>query len=127
RVETVMVTDAANGTTLAQSDVTDFGGGKYVVFDVSGAVTFTITNDPGSYNAVASGIFFDPGPAAAGPASSTPGQATLVTTDTTTQGSWNGTYGSDGFNVIGGDTSLPSYAAYSVTGDQYFWQLYDWQ
>src|SRR5262249_12010632 len=37
--------------------------------------------------------------------------ATFVKTDTTTQGSWNGVYGSDGYNVSqDGNTKIPSYA-----------------
>jgi fibronectin type 3 domain-containing protein len=126
RSETVTVTDAASGTTLATTDVTSFLGGKYAVFDISGAVTVTISNDPGSPNAVASAIFFDAGPSTAGPVSTTPGTASLLKTDTATQGNWNGAYGTDGFNVIGGDTSVPSYATYTVSGGQY-WQFYDWQ
>ncbi len=35
---------------------------------------------------------------------------TFLGTDTVTQGSWTGFYGSDGYQVIGGTTSLPSYA-----------------
>ena len=36
--------------------------------------------------------------------------ATLVGRDTTTQGNWIGTYGSQGYNIIGNTTSYPGYA-----------------
>jgi subtilisin family serine protease len=38
------------------------------------------------------------------------GAATFVKTDSTTQGTWKGVYGVDGFNVIGDTSSIPSYA-----------------
>jgi hypothetical protein len=47
--------------------------------------------------------------------------ATFVHSDATTQGSWTGTYGADGYSIIGGTTALPSYATLSVSGQQ-FWQ-----
>jgi len=43
-------------------------------------------------------------------AASTPTTATFVRTDTTTQGTWKGVYGADGYNVIGDTMSYPSYA-----------------
>jgi len=43
-------------------------------------------------------------------AASTPNTATFVRTDTTTQGTWKGVYGADGYNVIGDTTSYPIYA-----------------
>jgi hypothetical protein len=42
--------------------------------------------------------------------------ATLTGTDTTTEGSWQGTYGGDGYNVIGDQSSYPSYAQVGVSG-----------
>ena len=47
----------------------------------------------------------------------------LVKTDTTTAGTWTGKYGADGYSVVGGNTSLPSYATVSVAGDQF----YEWE
>ncbi len=41
-------------------------------------------------------------------------------TDTVTQGSWKGTYGSDGYNVAGDSSSYPSYATVSFTGSSSF-------
>ncbi len=36
--------------------------------------------------------------------------------DTSTQGAWQGTYGADGYDILGGSESLPSYASLSTTG-----------
>ncbi len=42
--------------------------------------------------------------------------ASLVKTDTTTQGNWIGAYGSQGYNLIGNATSYPSYAQVTSSG-----------
>src|SRR5215469_18033207 len=50
-------------------------------------------------------------------------QAQFVQLDTTTEGNWKGSYGADGFNVIG-DTasSYPSYATVTPSGQStYTW------
>jgi uncharacterized delta-60 repeat protein len=128
RAETVTVSDPTTGAVLATNDVTKFSGGEYLVYNISGSVTVNVSNDAGSLNAVVSGVFFDPGPGTVGPVSTAPGQATLLSTDTTTQGNWSGVYGADGYNVIGGDTSVPSYATFALSGGQFYdWQFYDWQ
>jgi hypothetical protein len=46
--------------------------------------------------------------------------ATFVKTDTTTQGSWKGVYGSDGYSVIGDVTRYPGYATVGVSGNSYW-------
>jgi subtilisin family serine protease/NADPH-dependent ferric siderophore reductase len=45
----------------------------------------------------------------------------FVTDDATTQGSWIGAYGADGWSIVGDTTSLPAYAALSSTGSSYTW------
>ena len=40
-----------------------------------------------------------------------------VQADSTTQGSWKGVYGSDGYNIINDTQSLPAYAAVTATGN----------
>src|SRR5262249_20607449 len=42
--------------------------------------------------------------------------ASFVKNDTATQGSWDGIYGADGYNIIGDTSSYPSYAQVSVSG-----------
>ena len=54
--------------------------------------------------------------------SGTPPSATLVNRDTTTQGNWIGTYGSQGYNIIGNATSYPAYATVTPAGQStYTW------
>jgi PKD repeat protein len=51
------------------------------------------------------------------------GTATFVTEDTTHQGNWQGVYGSQGDNVIGGPASYPSYAQVTPGGKtDYVWR-----
>ncbi len=55
-------------------------------------------------------------------AASSPGAAAFVKTDTATQGTWKGVYGSDGYNVIGDLTSNPSYVTPIPSGQSsYTW------
>jgi hypothetical protein len=42
--------------------------------------------------------------------------ATFIKRDTTTEGNWIGTYGSQGYNIIGSSVSYPSYATVTVAG-----------
>ena len=42
--------------------------------------------------------------------------ASFVKQDDTTQGNWIGTYGSQGYEVVGGSTSLPGYAGVGIAG-----------
>ena len=70
-------------------------------------ITFTCQ---AGINAVVSGIFFDP------PTTAT-ATASLVKTDTTTEGTWIGSYGTQGYDLINSSSSLPSYATVTPTGD----------
>jgi ELWxxDGT repeat protein len=48
--------------------------------------------------------------------------ATLLNQDTKTQGTWIGTYGAQGYDVIDGSSSLPSYATVTPSGQSnYVW------
>jgi hypothetical protein len=79
-------------------------------------VQITISNVSGN-NCVASGVFFGAAPVATPPAT-----ASFVQSDTTTQGTWTGVYGSEGYDIFNGNVSLPSYAQVSVAGQQnYVW------
>src|SRR5262249_46398716 len=50
------------------------------------------------------------------------GSATFAGTDTTTQGTWQGVYGSSGYEVIGTGANYPSYAIVAPSGQQnYTW------
>lgn len=101
-----------NGQVLDARNVTGFGGGLYLVWNLSGRVAVRITNSNPSSNAVASAVLFGSG------ASANSSSVAFVKTDTTTQGAWRGVYGADGFNVIGGDTKYPSYVTVTPSGHQ---------
>lgn len=113
RAETVQVSDAATGALLDSRTVSNFQGGQYLVYDLTGHVKITFINN-GPANAVLSGIFVDPKPAA--PTST----ASYVATDSTTEGHWTSTYGSQGYDVFGGGQSLPSYASIAVNNAQFY-------
>ena len=60
--------------------------------------------------------------ASATPAAPTGATAIFVRTDTTTQGSWKGVYGTQGYNVIADSVSYPTYATVSTSGtSSYTW------
>ena len=103
--EQIQITNAATGMVLDTETLSDFSGGDYLDWRISGDILITITLLTGP-NAVLSGLFLD----------SPPVTATLVKQDTSTQGNWIGTYGSQGNNVIGMPASYPSYATVSVSG-----------
>jgi hypothetical protein len=184
-----------DGVVSSSITVTDFHNGKYLVWEVSGAVTFRMSRISG-LNAVLSGLFFDPAAGAqplvqapqispaggtfSGPVDlsmmsettgaqiyytldgSTPGTNSTVYTgpfalsssatvsarafkdgmtpssvasanfiinsgggagtasfigfDNSTQGTWRGTYGSEGYVIAEDGTSLPEYASITPSG-----------
>ncbi|HYE31449.1 MAG TPA: glycoside hydrolase family 9 protein [Methylomirabilota bacterium] len=61
RIQTVEAVDAASGAVLATQTVSNFENGKYLVWDVSGNVTFRFTKVSGP-NALLMGWFFDAAP-----------------------------------------------------------------
>src|SRR5262249_46550464 len=106
RQERVQLKNSA-GTVLDTETLTAFSGGVYLVWSISGHMTIQVTQLAGP-NAVVNGLFFDP-PAAT---------ATLIRRDTTTQGTWIGTYGTDGYDVAKSGSSYPSYATVNWNGTQ---------
>ncbi len=111
RTERIDILDA-NNNVLDTRSVSNFVGGEYLVWNLSGHVTVRVTNT--NSNAVVSGLFFGVGGATA--------TASFVKTDTTTTGSWKGAYGSDGYNVIGDSVSTPSYVSVTPSGNStYVW------
>lgn len=56
RLQTVQVTNAATGAVLDSRSVSNFSGGQWLVWNITGNVKITVTN-AGGLNAVASGIF----------------------------------------------------------------------
>ena len=116
RSEQFTVSDASTGTVLDTRTISNFSGGEYLTWNVSGNVQIKVTNLSGP-NAVISGIFIGGDPPKA-----TSSTATFVKYDTTTEGNWIGTYGSAGYNVIGDTPSYPSYATVTASGQSpYTW------
>ena len=116
RSEQVQISNATTGAVLDTETVSSFSSGVYLEWAVSGNVLITITKLAGP-NAVLSGLFFDP----ASTVIDTP-SAAFVKQDSTTQGNWIGTYGTQGYDVIGNAVSLPSYATVTPSGaSSYTW------
>jgi hypothetical protein len=111
RAEQVQLTNATTGAVLDTETVSSFAQGVYLDWNISGNVLITITRLAGP-NAVLSGLFLSP------PSAS----ASLVGTDTTTQGNWIGTYGKSGYDLFDVGSSLPSYASVVDQGGA----LYAW-
>ena len=110
RVEQVQVSDATTGAVLDTQSVSSFHSGVYLDYAVSGHVSITFTHQAGA-NAVLSGLFLDPTSSR-----SLSNRATFPKQDTSTQGNWTGTYGTQGYDVLGGAASLPAYASVTPTG-----------
>ena len=111
RAEMIQVIDDATGTVLDTQTLAGFHEGVYLARNIQGNVTFKVTNT-GPSNAVLSGLFFGGAPLVAG-------QATFVTQDTATQGTWKGVYGADGFNISqdrsAENPSFPGYATVNLS------------
>jgi hypothetical protein len=108
RNERIEVVDATTNLVLDSRTISAFNAGQYLVWNVHGHVTFRITCLGGA-NAVVSGIFFGGPPVTA---------ASFVKLDATTQGSWKGIYGVDGYVIPNDGTSVPGYAQV-VTASQF--------
>jgi hypothetical protein len=111
RNERIDVEDAVTGSVLDTRTISSFDNGEYLSWILKGHVQLVFTDLSGGHNAVVSGLFFD-----------TVSSATFLSSDTTTQGSWKGVYGSQGYNIIRNATSYPSYATVSASGKlDYTW------
>jgi len=125
RSETIQVVDTATNTVLDTRSVSNFTNGLYLVWNLSGHVTINVTPTGGT-NAVVSGVFFGAAPngSSAGGGGSSAGtgsnvgtgdnsgtSASFVISDTVTQGSWQGKYGADGYDLAGSTTQSMSFYA----------------
>ncbi len=114
RAETVQIS-TASGALLSTEAVSSFVNGVYLTWQVTGDVVITITDTAGP-NAVLTGVFIDP------MKSVPPATASFIKSDTTTRGNWERTYGSNGYDIAGGPSSLPSYATVNPSGpSEYTW------
>ena len=109
RSERVDVIDPNSGAVLDSQTLSSFNGGTYLSWSLKGHVQLRFTTLGGA-NAVVSGIFFGT------PATPPSPSATFISSDTTTQGNWQGRYGSDGYDIIGNQANLPTYATVTPAG-----------
>jgi hypothetical protein len=107
RSEKIDLLDSGTGAVLDTQQISSFTNGVYLAWKMTGKVTIRVTSLVGQ-NAVVSGIFFGQA------------QVTFVKKDTSTEGTWNGVYGKDGYNIINGSVNYPVYAQVSATGQQPF-------
>lgn len=107
RTETIQAVDGASGAVLNTQNISNFAGGIYLVWNISGHVKFVV-RVTGGPNGVLSGAFFDPTSSAS--ATTPSAKAQFVTTDTATQGNWMAAYGADGYANVGDSQKNPSYA-----------------
>ena len=110
RAESISILDAASNAVLSTQTFSSFHNGEYAVWNVKGNVIIQVTQTGGP-NAVASGLFFDPMVVPA---------ASFVGTDTATQGTWTGVYGSNGQVIVNDVSNVPSYATLSAAGGTAF-------
>ncbi len=110
RSEQIQMINASTGVVLDTETISSFSGGDYLQWAVSGNVIIKVTNLAGP-SAVISGLFLD----AAGVSTSS-AAATLTAENTSLQGSWIGTYGAQGEDIVGQAPSLPSYATVRFSG-----------
>jgi hypothetical protein len=118
RVESVKISNATTGAVLDTETVSSFSNGVYLDWAVSGNILITFTCVVGN-SSVLSGLFLDPSTTVL----TTPvASATFVKQDTATEGTWIGTYGTQGYDIIGATASLPSYATVAASGESsYTW------
>ena len=109
RSESVQISNAVTGAVLDTETVTSFHSGVYLDWALSGDVNITITRSGRGQRRPQRPVLWTR------PRSTAP-TAPFIGQDTTTQGNWIGTYGSQGYDVIGNAASLPSYATVTPIG-----------
>ncbi len=116
RVEQIQISSTSTGAILDTETVSNFSNGVYLQWNVTGNVIITITRQAGN-NAIVNGVFIDP-PSAPFPQAS----ASFIAKNTATEGNWEGVYGSQGYDIVGGAVSIPSYALVTPAGQSsYTW------
>ncbi len=112
RSETIEVLDGDTLAVLDTESLSDFSGGKYLSWTITGHVTLVVSQVAGP-NAVLSGLFFGTATPASG------GTASFIAADAATQGDWKESgYGTEGAVTMGDATSVPSYltSTFAIAG-----------
>ncbi len=115
RTELVQLINPATGSVLSSQTLTSFVGGDYLQWAVTGNVEIKVTKEGGAFANV-TGVFLDASPSTPATTATTSTSASLVGTNTSLQGNWIGTYGTQGYDLADGQASLPSYAYLWITG-----------
>ena len=121
RSQTIQVLDGGTEALLDSRNVSSFSNGKYLFWNISGHIKLRVTRTTGP-NAVVSGLFFQPTATPTPTPTPNPGSASFVNLDGSTQGTWHGIYGSDGYNVVNDTANYPSYAQVTTSNQSsYTW------
>src|SRR5580704_10710721 len=124
RAETISVADAASGTVLDTRGISGFANGEWLLWNLTGHVTVTVTQT-GNQNAVVSGLFFDVAApltpdfaVIATPASQTIGRSASVkyTVTVSPQGGFAGAVALSASGLPSGATATLSPASISGSG-----------
>ncbi|HWB54659.1 MAG TPA: S8 family peptidase [Tepidisphaeraceae bacterium] len=118
RQEKVEVIDPATGDSLSgqyPQIVSNFRDGEYLTYQLTGQVDLRITRQAGP-NAILSGVFLDPVIATPVLPAVSSNYANYVSTDTTDQGNWQASFGSQGVYLAGQTANLPPFAMTSISG-----------
>lgn len=122
RQQTFEVLDQDTGTVLDTRTISNFAGGKYLIWQMRGKFKVRIKNVGGnSPDAVYSAVFIDPLPTMPIPPPSDATPAKFIGLDSATKGDWVGKYGNEG-KIIAGDTpiTLPAWTNFKVIGSEPF-------
>jgi len=127
RSETIQILDANTNAVLDTRTISNFSNGVYLIWNLYGNVTITVTTT-NTANAAISGVFFGEVTASGSgtnpnSAGSTPsGTVSFVTLDSTTQGNWQGVYGADGYFVADDSENMPTCATFDMQNQfNYVW------
>jgi len=122
RTETLTVKNADTGATLDTETISNFHNGIYAIWNLQGNITINVQGDSFA-SAVVSGVFFGPPATIVNPPTATPtSTAFFQGTNTTTQGAWEGHYGTAGYSIADGPSSAPTIASVNVAEDfPYTW------
>lgn len=112
RQQRVEFFDHVTGQLLATTTVANFQNGVYSTWNLKGKIRVRITRTAGP-NAVLSGLFFD---AATTTPSGSANAVRYLGANNTTGGTWKGTFGTQGFQLAGEGTQMPSYASVTFAG-----------
>lgn len=135
RQQTIELYDLASGQVLDIRQLSSFGNGVWLTYDIKGSVGVRAINK-GAVNAVISGLFFDGGSTTTtttSPTTTTTTSPTSTTSPTTTagtsgtsvtalgvnttvKGTWMGVYGKEGYVLQAERSANPSYGSVSYSG-----------